>query len=99
VPNPNAPKSELQPKQPIEVVNDLKVPVLGLYGGLDTGIPLDGVMRMQDELKKGKSGSEIVVFPNAKHGFLADYREGYNKESGEDAWKKLIAWFQENGVK
>jgi carboxymethylenebutenolidase len=99
VPNPNAPKSELQPKQPIKVVNDLKVPVLGLYGGLDTGIPLDGVMRMQDELKKGKSGSEIVVFPNAKHGFLADYREGYNKESGEDAWKKLIAWFQENGVK
>lgn len=99
VPNANAPKSELQPTQPIEFAKDLKVPVLGLYGGLDKGIPVDGVMRMQDELKKGKSGSEIAVFPNADHGFLADYRPSYNKEAAEDAWKKLIAWFQKNGVK
>jgi carboxymethylenebutenolidase len=96
VPTANSPVNEAQPKTPIDYAKDLKAPVLGLYGGLDTGIPLDGVQRMQGELKKGKSGSEIVVFPNAKHGFHADYRDSFNKEASEDAWKKLLEWFKKN---
>jgi len=98
VPTPNSPVNEAQPKTPIDYAKDLKVPVIGLYGGLDTGIPLDGVQRMQDELKKGKSGSEIVVYPNAKHGFHADYRDSYNREASEDAWKRLLEWFKKNGA-
>jgi carboxymethylenebutenolidase len=96
---PNSPKNDLQPTSPIDFAVSLKVPVLGLYGGLDKGIPLESVQKMQDELKKGKSGSEIVVFPNADHGFHADYRPSYNKESAEDGFKKLLAWFAKNGVK
>jgi len=98
VPTANSPKNEAQPTTPIDYAKDLKVPVLGLYGGLDKGIPLDGVQKMQDELKKGKSKSEIVVFPNADHGFLADYRPSYNKEAAEDAWKKMLDWFKKNGA-
>lgn len=96
VPTPNSPVNEAQPKTPIDFAKDLKVPVIGFYGGLDKGITLDGVQRMQDELKKGKSGSEIIVYPNADHGFLADYRSNYNKEASEDAWKKLLEWFKKN---
>lgn len=98
VANPNAAKNDLQPKMPIDVAKDLKTPVLGLYGGLDTGIPLDTVQRMQDELKKGKSKSEIVVYPNAQHGFNADYRPSYNKEAATDAWAKMLDWFKKNGA-
>ncbi len=93
-PSANAPKNPLQPTYPIDIAKTLKVPVIGLYGGLDTGIPQDAVQRMQDELKKGKSGSEIVVFPNAQHGFHADYRPSYNKQSSDDAWAKLQTWFK-----
>ncbi len=93
---PNAAKNELQPTMPINIAKDLKVPVIGLYGGLDMGIPLDSVQKMQDELKKGKSKSEIVVYPNAGHGFLADYRAGYNKEASEDAWAKMQNWLKKN---
>jgi carboxymethylenebutenolidase len=96
--DPKAEKNPVQPIMPIDVAKDLKVPVLGLYGGLDQGIPLDSVQRMQDELKKGKSKSEIVVYPNAQHGFHADYRASFNKESSEDAWKKLQDWFRRNGA-
>jgi carboxymethylenebutenolidase len=96
VPAANATPNALQPKQPIDVAKNLTVPVIGLYGGQDTGIPLDGVQRMQDELKKGKSKSEIVVYPNAGHGFLADYRPGYNREAAEDAWRKMLDWFKKN---
>ncbi|MGC2238286.1 MAG: dienelactone hydrolase family protein [Pyrinomonadaceae bacterium] len=94
----NAPKNEAQPTMPIDIAKDLKVPVLGLYGGLDTGIPLDTVQRMQEELKKGKSGSEIIVYPNAQHGFNADYRPSYNKEAATDAWAKMLEWFKKNGA-
>lgn len=96
VPTPNSPVSTVQPTTPIDHAKDLKVPVLGLYGGLDTGIPLDGVYRMQEELKKGRSGSEIVVYPNAHHGFHADYRDSYNKEASEDAWARLLKWFKDH---
>jgi carboxymethylenebutenolidase len=65
---------------------------------VSTGIPLDGVQRMQDELKKGKSGSEIVVYANADHGFHADYRPSYNKEASEDAWNRLLGWFKRHGA-
>lgn len=98
VQTPNSPLNPLQPQNPVHFARELKVPVLGLYGGLDTGIPLDSVQKMENELKKGKSGSEIVVFPNAKHGFHADYRDSYNKEASEDAWKKLLDWFKKYGA-
>ena len=93
---PGDTKNPVQPTMPIDVAKDLKVPVLGLYGGLDRGIPLDTVQRMQDELKKGRSKSEIIVYPNADHGFHADYRPSYNQEASADAWKKLQDWFRKN---
>ena len=98
VPTANSPVNALQPTTPIDHVSKLKVPVIGLYGGLDKGIPIEGVRRMQDELKKFKSKSEIIVYPNADHGFHADYRPQFNKQSSEDAWAKVLAWFKKNGA-
>lgn len=98
LPSANSPVNEVQPTTPFDHVKELTVPVIGLYGGLDTGIPLDGVQRMQDELKKFKSHSEIIVYPNAKHGFHADYRPDYNKQASEEAWAKLLAWFKKYGA-
>ncbi|MGI8812214.1 MAG: dienelactone hydrolase family protein [Pyrinomonadaceae bacterium] len=98
VPTPNSPVNAAQPTTPIDYAKDLTVPVIGFYGGLDKGITVDGVQRMQDELKKGRSGSKIIVYPNADHGFHADYRPSYNKQASDDAWAKLQAWFQEHGA-
>lgn len=98
VATPSAPKNPLQPTMPVDVAANLKVPVLGLYGGKDQGIPLDTIEQMRAELAKGKSGSEIIVYPEADHGFHADYRPGFNKTASEDAWKKLNAWFKKHGA-
>ncbi len=97
-PRANTPPNPLQPTSPIDAAKNLRVPVIGFYGGLDTGIPQDTVQRMRDELKKGKSKSEIIVYPNAEHGFLADYRKSYNPEAGKDAFAKLLEWFKRNGA-
>ncbi len=91
-------KTELQPKHPIDVAPALKAPVLGLYGGKDQGIPLDTVEKMRGALKKAGNPSEIVVYPDAPHGFFADVRDSYRKEAAEDAWKRLLAWFKKYGA-
>src|SRR5438128_6540347 len=90
--------SDLQPKHPIDVAASLKVPVLGLYGGDDEGIPLDTVEQMRAALKASGNPSEIVVYPDTPHGFHADYRASYRKEQAEDGWKRLQAWFKQHGV-
>ncbi|MCS7023489.1 MAG: dienelactone hydrolase family protein [Bryobacteraceae bacterium] len=92
------PTSPLQPKHPLDIAPQLKAPVLGLYGGQDRGIPLDTVEKMKEALAKGSSGSQIIVYPDAPHGFHADYRESYRKADAEDAWNRLTAWFKKHGV-
>ncbi|MEH1855529.1 MAG: dienelactone hydrolase family protein [Nostoc sp.] len=90
--------TELQPKYPIDIVSTLKVPILGLYGGKDTGIPLDTVEQVRDRLKSSNSKSEIIVYPDAPHAFFADYRPSYREKEAKDGWKRLLAWFKQNGV-
>ncbi len=74
----------LQPQSPIAVASLIDVPVLGLYGSADTGIPVSTVDQMKQALQTGKSGSEIMVYPDAPHGFHADYRPSYRQEPADD---------------
>jgi carboxymethylenebutenolidase len=88
--------NEITPRHPINVVGELKAPVLGLYGGLDTGIPLETVEKMEMALKEGSAAarlSEIHVYDNAPHAFHADYRPSFSKAEAEDGWKRMLAWF------
>jgi carboxymethylenebutenolidase len=85
---------------PIAWVGQLRAPVLGLYGGKDQGIPLSDVEEMRQKLKAaGKTDSELVVIPEAQHGFLADYRPSYDAAAAQDGWKRMLAFFAAHGVK
>ena len=86
------------PKSPLQLVGQLKAPVLGLYGGKDQGITQDQVAKMRAAMKASGKKGEIVVYPDADHGFNADYRPSYNKAAAEDGWKRMLAWFKANGV-
>jgi carboxymethylenebutenolidase len=86
----------LTPKHPVDIAANLQTPVLGLYGGQDTGIPLETVKQMQERLQGGSS--EFVIYPEAPHAFHADYRPSYRQTEAEDGWKRLQEWFQKNGV-
>ena len=91
-------KTPLQPEYPLDIVAEIKAPVLGLYGGKDQGIPLEQVEQMRAALVAAKKPSKIVVFPDAPHGFLADYRPSYKPEEAAAAWKQCLEWFREHGV-
>ena len=93
--------SALQPRQPIELVGTLHGPVLGLYGGDDSGIPQDTVEQMKKALAGGSAAarkSEFVVYAGAPHAFNADYRPSYRKDAADDGWKRCLAWLKANGV-
>jgi len=87
-----------QTTTPLDVGSKLKAPVLGLYAGHDAGIPVSQVELMRRDPGNGKTGSEIHVYPDAEHGFYADYRPSYSKAAADDAWLKLLAWLKKNGV-
>jgi carboxymethylenebutenolidase len=87
------------PRHPVEVAGQLKGRVLGLYGELDKGIPLTQVDAMREALQAaGDKRCEIVVYPGADHGFLADYRPTYNEAAAKDAWGRCLTWFKAKGV-
>lgn len=90
--------TELNPRHPIDIAPTLTVPVLGLYGGNDTGIPNDTVARMQQALATGNSGSDILLYPATPHAFYADYRPSYRKLEAENGWRRLQAWFKTHGL-
>jgi len=91
-------KTEFTPSQPMDLATTIKVPVLGLYGGADKGIPTDLVTKMRDEMKAAGLPSEFVIYPDAGHAFHADYRPSYRKEAAEDGWKRMLAWFAKHGM-
>jgi carboxymethylenebutenolidase len=88
----------LTPKHPVDIAPTLRVPVLGLYGGKDTGIPLESVEKVRALLNAGQSKSEIVVYPEAPHAFFADYRPSYRAAAAKDGWKRLQEWFKRQGL-
>jgi carboxymethylenebutenolidase len=90
--------SQWQPAHPLDIASSLKVPVLGLYGGSDQGIPLESVEQMKQALRAAGSASTIIVYPETPHAFYADYRPSYRKEAAEDGWRRLLTWFKEHGV-
>jgi carboxymethylenebutenolidase len=81
-------------KTVMEIVPNIKASVLGLYGGDDPGIPADTVQKINAAMKAAGKTSEVVIYPETPHGFLADYRPSYRKEASEDGWKLLTAWFK-----
>ncbi len=91
--NPNT------PAYPVDIAAKIKAPVLGLYGGKDRGIPVATVRDLESRVRAaGNTDVEIVVYPDAPHGFHADYRPSYRAEAAMDGWKRLGDWLRKHGA-
>jgi carboxymethylenebutenolidase len=95
-------KDPLHPRHPLDVVDELKIPVLGLYGGQDQNIPLDSIGKMKAALQASKNAAaqrcEFQIYPESGHAFAADYRPSYRKADAEDGFQRLHAWLKAHGV-
>jgi carboxymethylenebutenolidase len=92
------PVTELTPKNPLDIAADVKCPVLAFYGGQDQSMPKDTIEKRQAACKAAGKTCEFRVYPDAPHGFNADYRPSYRADDAKDAWARMLAWFKEHGV-
>jgi carboxymethylenebutenolidase len=90
--------TDLTPQNPEDVAQDVKCPVLAFYGGQDKSIPQDVIDKRQKACTDAGKGCEVKIYPEAQHGFNADYRPSYNAEAAKDAWGRTLAWFKKYGV-
>ncbi len=88
----------IQPQSGLDVAGQIKCPLLGLYGGKDASIPVDLVHQAEAKAKAAHKIIDIVIYPDAPHGFNADYRPSYRQADAEDAWKRALAWLKRFGV-
>jgi carboxymethylenebutenolidase len=85
------------PSHPVDKTSQLNAPVLGLYGGADTGIGQDSVEKMKLALASGSAAakaSAFVVYPEAPHAFHADYRPSFRQAPAEDGWLRMQDWLK-----
>ncbi len=92
----------LKPKSPLDLVGKLDAPVLGLYGGKDTGITQEQVEKMKAALSASSDpeskASKVIVYPESGHAFHADYRPSYREADAKDGWKRCLDWLRQHGV-
>ena len=90
--------SDIIPKNPVDIAGSVKCPVLAFYGGQDQSIPQETVDKRQGACKAAGKTCEAKVYPDAPHGFNADYRPSYRADDAKDAWARMLTWFKEHGV-
>lgn len=91
-------RTAIQPRTAGDVAGEIHAPLLALYGGADTGIPVASVEEARDAAKAAGKSVELVVYPEAPHGFHADYRPSYRKDAAEDGWRRALAFLKAHGV-
>ena len=74
-------------------IRNLKVPLLGNFGGKDEGIPPETVREFEATAKSGKS-VDFKIFPDAGHGFASARDPGvYRPDDAKDADARTDAFF------
>lgn len=73
----------------------LDMPVLGIFGELDQGIPVEQVKQFETVLDSLGVKAWINIYPNANHAFANPSGERYNAEAAKDAWGKTTAFLAE----
>jgi len=83
-------------KAPIDYVENLNAPVLAFFGGKDAFIPIADVDKFRDALNKAGKRAEVVLYPDADHGFMCDERPSFHPVHSKEAWAKTVAFFKQN---
>jgi carboxymethylenebutenolidase len=74
----------------------LTMPILGLFGGADQGIPVEGVREFEATLKALGKNAEIHVYDGAGHAFANPSGTRYQPEAAKDAWERTLAFLAAN---
>ncbi|MEO8505452.1 MAG: dienelactone hydrolase family protein [Acidobacteriota bacterium] len=79
-----------------EKLKPLQMPIIGFFGGLDTGISPADISSFETTLRSLGKTVTTKTYPDAKHGFANSSGQAYNAAAAEDAWKLTVAFFAKN---
>ena len=79
-----------------EQLQKLQMPVLGIFGAEDEGIPPKTVNAFEAALNEAGVSNSIHIYDNAGHAFANPSGTRYNKEAAEDAWQKTTKFLETN---
>ena len=68
----------------------LNVPILGLFGANDRGIPVAAVRDFEQALEILGKNVEIEIYPEAAHAFANPASANYNASVAELAWTRAL---------
>jgi carboxymethylenebutenolidase len=81
---------------PIELVEKIQCPVLGLYGGEDMRINAD-LDKLVSAMVRYKKDFEMKVYPGAPHAFFNDTNKTtYREVAAKEAWSRVLRFFKES---
>ncbi len=75
---------------------ELKTPWLGLFGDLDSSIPVEDVEQIRSRIASAAVPTDVLRYATAEHGFHCDARPSFNAEAATDAWARTLAWFEQH---
>ncbi len=79
-----------------EKLASISWPVLGIFAGLDTGIPVESVNEFKNSLDDLGIQNEIHIYPNVNHAFANPSGDRYAPEETKDAWQKTLSFLHAN---
>ena len=82
-----------RPVAPIELTEQLSMPLLGLFGNDDQNPSPSHVDRTEETLKRMGKNYEFHRYDGAGHGFFATDRPGYRPQQAVDGWQKVFAFY------
>lgn len=78
----------------LDQAGNVKVPVLGLFGGADQSIPPEKVEALDHALDGAGVPHEIVTYPDAPHSFF-DRKAAEYADASSDAWRRVLGFIAE----
>ena len=79
-----------------EKLKTLEMPVLGIFGEEDGGIPPQRVKEFESALNEVGVDNSIHIYEGAGHAFANPSGTRYVEEAAEDAWQKTVRFLEQN---
>lgn len=70
-------------------------PVLGVFGSLDQGIPVDDVQAFDQQLD-GVTEHNVIIYEGADHAFANPSGDRFNEEAASAAWQETLSFLEQN---
>ena len=79
---------------PLDIVDQIQVPVLGIFGGADPGIPLEQIADFEFRLEKAGKTAQIETYEGMPHGFIR-YNPSEHQVVIDDALRKTFEFLDQ----